>query len=183
MSDELKGALEFRDVVGFPGYRVDSAGNVWSCRKPGFGYGRVKPWKKLKAAPDTAGRPCVTLRKDGKSYHKIIAHLVAEAFIGPRPEGLLVCHDNGDQTCNRSGNLKYGTHKDNEADKARHGRKLTGDKHPVAKLTAGKVRVIKKELARDNSHGIIARLARKNHIDEAVIARIRDGIAWKWVQV
>jgi hypothetical protein len=43
------------------------------------------------------------------------------AFVGPCPEGMEVCHNNGDPTDNRMENLRYGTHSSNEQDKLIHG--------------------------------------------------------------
>jgi hypothetical protein len=178
---ECQPAVTYRDVSGFPGYRVGDDGSVWSCRKPGYGYGRIGEWKRLKADPDKAGRPVVSLRRGGKTFRMLVCWIVAMAFIGPRPVGLLVCHDNGNPGDNRPKNLKYGTYKDNEDDKARHGRKLLGDRHPVAKLTPEKVGRIKAALASEPSRGLIAKLAREHGVDGAIIARIRDGKAWTWV--
>ena len=46
---------------------------------------------------------------------------VAAVFIGPRPPGLLVLHNNGDFRDNRAVNLRYGTAKDNYEDAVLHG--------------------------------------------------------------
>lgn len=173
--------IVYRDVPGFPGYRVGTDGSVWSCRKSGTGYGKTKEWMRLKPCSNTNGRLAVTLRRDRRPYRRQIHRLVMFAFVGPCPEGMEVCHENGDHTNNRLSNLRYDTHIGNESDKIKHGRKLLGDRHPIAKLNAEKVRAIKKSLLDDRRHGIIARLARENEVDEAIIARIRDGAAWRWV--
>lgn len=47
--------------------------------------------------------------------------LVTEAFLGPRPEGLVVRHLDGDHSNNNIDNLRYGTHAENVADMIRHG--------------------------------------------------------------
>src|SRR5690606_32157657 len=48
-------------------------------------------------------------------------HLVAAAFLGPRPEGSEVCHINGDPADNRVENLRYGSRSENVLDQVRHG--------------------------------------------------------------
>lgn len=54
-----------------------------------------------------------------------IQTLVAEAFIGPRPDGLVIRHKNDDGRDNRAVNLEYGTYTDNMIDALRNGgRKL-----------------------------------------------------------
>jgi hypothetical protein len=62
----------------------------------------------------------LTVARKGKS--KFIHSLVLEAFIGPRPEGMEGCHNNGDRLDNRRVNLRWDTHAENVRDTARHGR-------------------------------------------------------------
>ena len=47
--------------------------------------------------------------------------LMAEVFLGPRPAGQLVLHQNGDRQDTWLGNLRYGTAGENAADTRRHG--------------------------------------------------------------
>jgi hypothetical protein len=53
------------------------------------------------------------------------------------------CHNNGIASDNRLENLRWDTRKNNHADKKRHGTLPIGVKHPLAKLTAGKVKQIR----------------------------------------
>lgn len=59
-------------------------------------------------------------------YHRVggryLHHLVLEAFVGPRPPGLVGCHEDGDHDNNSPSNLRWDTYAANEADKLRHGR-------------------------------------------------------------
>ncbi|WP_158548184.1 HNH endonuclease [Desertihabitans brevis] len=48
-------------------------------------------------------------------------HLVAAAFLGPRPKGMDVAHWDNDGTNNVVTNLRYATEVENMADKLRHG--------------------------------------------------------------
>lgn len=67
------------------------------------------------------------VKKDGKLAimmdRKLIPvhQLVALAFIGPRPDGMDVCHNNGDGQDNRPGNLRYDTRTSNNRDTVAHG--------------------------------------------------------------
>lgn len=63
----------------------------------------------------------VGLHRDGRMVAARVHQLVAAAFLGPRPEGLEVCHNNGDQYDNRVENLRYDTHRENIRDQVRHG--------------------------------------------------------------
>lgn len=56
----------------------------------------------------------------GETVH--IHRAVMSAFVGPPPEALQVCHNDGDPTNNRLGNLRYDTASANQQDKVRHGR-------------------------------------------------------------
>lgn len=61
------------------------------------------------------------LRVDLPGRRVFVHQLVAEAFIGPRPDGQEVRHLNGDPADNRVQNLAYGTRSQNVADAIRHG--------------------------------------------------------------
>jgi hypothetical protein len=63
--------------------------------------GRVRNGNKiLKPYPTKGGYLDLQLYKNKKSHHKLVHVLVAEAFIGPKPIGLEVCHENGHGTDN-----------------------------------------------------------------------------------
>lgn len=49
--------------------------------------------------------------------HAYVHHLVAEAFLGPRPEGAMVLHMNDNGFDNRLANLRYGDREENELDR------------------------------------------------------------------
>lgn len=53
-----------------------------------------------------------------------VHHLVASAFHGDRPNGLVICHRNGDPQDNRASNLRYDTQSSNLKDMYRHGRQI-----------------------------------------------------------
>lgn len=65
--------------------------------------------------------PRVGLVVDGKQQIAAVHRLVAAAFLGPRPEGVEVCHNNGDPSDNRLVNLRYDTPSANNYDQVRHG--------------------------------------------------------------
>ena len=108
---------ERRELSQFPGYAVDNMGTVWSRHR---GNGLLDDtWHPLKNY-----RPpgCWYYRVRVGRFKKETHALVALAFLGPRPEGLQVSHDNGDSTDNRACNLRYVTQTENEAMKRLHGR-------------------------------------------------------------
>ena len=109
--------MELKDAPGHPGYRITDDGRLWSDRTWRGSSGR---W--VKASPSGKGYLAANLFLDGKSRRRYIHHLVAEAFIGPRPDGMEVRHKNGDMLDNRASNLVYGTSGENHLDTVRHGR-------------------------------------------------------------
>ncbi|MFC3848880.1 NUMOD4 motif-containing HNH endonuclease [Corynebacterium hansenii] len=68
-------------------------------------------------------------RGDGRSNNRMVHRLIAETFLGPRPDGMHVRHLNGDPTDNRPENLAYGTHSENMRDMVRHGRNNVSKTH------------------------------------------------------
>ena len=71
--------------------------------------------------PDTAGYLQVTLRRNGKQTSQKVHRMVAAAFLGERPEGMQICHNNGIKTDNRLENLRYDTPQNNCKDQVLHG--------------------------------------------------------------
>src|SRR5262245_55877689 len=117
-------STEFREIEGYPGYRVGSDGSVWrrwvNCSK-----GRVQTnvWRRMKPGKHQKGYIYVNLvPPEGGSYKSFRVHrLVMEAFVGPRPEGMECRHFNGDKTDCRLANVTWGTPEENREDNRRLG--------------------------------------------------------------
>ena len=125
MDDKQPTIERWKPVNGHEGiYEVSSHGRVRSVdRTVNYSNGRVRHIKgRVRCATlDRYGYPIVDLWKQGKGQTRTVHSLVAEAFVGPRPDGMQVCHNDGDPTNNRVDNLRYGTHSDNMLDRVRHG--------------------------------------------------------------
>ncbi len=104
---------EWRDVAGWPDYLVSDTGLVKSLK---WGKERI-----LRPGSDK-GYLKVALCANGEQRTCSIHKLVMEAFVGPCPDGLEVCHNNGDPSDNRLENLRYDTKSANQYDRVRHGR-------------------------------------------------------------
>ena len=123
----------WKDIPGYSGkYQISNLGRVLSFKR------HTPRYLKPKTQPST-GKLCVQL-SDGSSVTKCIHTLVAEAFIGPRPKGLVIRHLDGDKTNNKIDNLAYGTHKENIADAIKHG---THFGHNRRVLTDDQVRLVR----------------------------------------
>jgi hypothetical protein len=78
--------------------------------------------KPLSLVPEGGKYLVVGLSRNGVQKRRYVHQLVMEAFIGPCPPGMQVCHthDPNPQN-NRLGNLRYDTPTGNTADKYAHG--------------------------------------------------------------
>jgi NUMOD4 motif/HNH endonuclease len=127
-----KGIPEWEDL-----YEASSKGRIRSLgstvpSRVGTAYrkGRV-----LAPATKPNGYLAVSLARDGKHFQFHIHRLVAWTFLGPQPPKVQVRHLNGEKEDCQWTNLAYGTPKENDDDKKRHGTHARGETHGMAKLT------------------------------------------------
>jgi hypothetical protein len=162
---------EWRPVVGFEGwYEVSDLGRVRRAASgPHTRVGYV-----LKPVRLPSGRLMLHLSAGGRRYrNRKIHHLVALAFIGPRPPGCGINHVDGDVTNNRATNLEWVTQRENEDHAVRNGLKASGDRVGTAKLTQEQVIGI----ARSYVRGVTSQkeLAARNDIAQTTVSRIIRG--------
>jgi hypothetical protein len=131
----------------------------------------------MKQNPISGGYLGLLLSKNGVSTRRTVHSLVAEAFIGPRPEGMEVRHGSANRTDNRAENLCYGTRADNAADKLRDGSHVSGERHYSAKLTSEQVAHVRQQLE-NAPRGTAARLAKELGVNRATIGSIKRGKTW-----
>ena len=138
---------EWRPVTGWENlYQVSDQGRVRSLPRISQcsnGTRRRYPGKLL--TPTSDGHYYGVLLHDIPRRKRVPVHtLVAQAFLGPCPEGQEVRHGPGGKLDNRLVNLSYGTRRQNNTeDKLRDGTLLRGESHPEAKLTEEDVRAIR----------------------------------------
>lgn len=111
-------------------YEVSSFGRVRSLprlvkgkHRTGTEFMRTVPERILK--PGRLGRYGhlqVVLGSRARSENSSVHRLVAEAFLGPRPEGLDIRHLDGNAGNNQVDNLAYGTRSQNNQDSVRLGK-------------------------------------------------------------
>jgi HNH endonuclease/NUMOD4 motif len=105
---------EWRPIPGFADYSVSNLGRVRSTRR---GEEQI-----LTGGYTGAGyRKVAMTGDDGHRYGRKVHHLVAEAFLGPRPPGAHVRHLDDVKTNNAASNLAYGSKSDNTLDAVRNG--------------------------------------------------------------
>ena len=157
---------EWRPIPGYPGYEASSDGDIRRSNLVLTQYSDQKGYRRLK------------LSIDGRRVTRLTAPLVAAAFCGPKPEGEVVRHKNGDQRDNRASNLEYGTRSENERDKRRHGTAPIGQNHPAAKLTEKQVATIRERLQRGSRANGRNALAREFGVSHRLITLIVTRRLW-----
>lgn len=141
-------------VIGHEGeYEVSSLGRVRSldrvvwCSGPVKGtYQSVRKGRLLKPGQmNEYGHLSVAI---GKNNSQCVHTLVAAAFHGPRPDGLDVCHRDGDAGNNAEDNVYYGTRSANNRDISSHDRR---------KLTVAQVKEVRARAQAGESGKALAR--------------------------
>lgn len=118
----------WKPVLGFEGvYSVSDQGRVRSeYREFVDSIGRTyrKPERILGPREWRGGSRYLLVDLQVGLHRKVtryVHQLVAEAFFGPRPDGMEVCHGPGGAQDNRVPNLRWDTHRENGLDTVRQG--------------------------------------------------------------
>lgn len=176
----------WKPIPGYVGYEVSSNGQVRSHwhRITGQGRGATEyrendGWL-LKLHNGHAGHKRVFFGRKSARGWQSVHRLVLLAFIGPCPEGMVCCHNNGIPDDNRLGNLRWDTPSSNTLDSVKHGSHDPGrgetQKH--SKLNASLVREIRR------TTGVIsdAKWAKRIGCSHSRIWQVRQRKAWAHVQ-
>lgn len=176
-------AEEWRPVPGHQDrYEVSSLGNVrcWKGSDDAHDKKRHRYTRPLKTwIAESNGRRHVTLGYNGgKNVARLVSGMVAEAFLGPRPERHDVCHNNGDGLDDRAVNLRYDTRAGNMADTVEHGTRRQGETSHFAKITEADVIEIRRRRAAGEKHRSIAADYGIHQDNSSAICR---RVSWKHV--
>lgn len=166
---------EWRPIAGWEGlYQISSHGRIRSlARTVTTKNGQRKPVRERIMKPYHRDRYAkVLLSRDGEQTDALMHVLVAEAFLGPKPDGLEVNHKNRDTHDNRVANLEYITHAENLQHAHRSG-------HPIAKLTPDDVRAIRRRYAKGER---IAHLAREHGVRWETINNVLRKRTWGYIE-
>lgn len=115
-------------IVGYEGvYEVSDQGRVRSLDRMVYaGSNRVRlSLGRILSIHHGDKYAKVRLKLDGTGKTHNVHTLVATAFLGLRPDGMEVCHCNGQPHDNRLTNLRYDTHQANVLERRDHGTAFT----------------------------------------------------------
>ena len=101
---------EWRGIVGNDKYKVSDDGQVMGP------HGHI-----LSPKVDKYGYEQVVVFLDGGRKMRTVHSLMMESFVGPRPDGYDICHNDGNSRNNTLSNLRYDTHANNISDMKIHG--------------------------------------------------------------
>ena len=157
---------DWRVIEGYDGgYCVSERGEFWSRKRKRYlvqhlnkGYLRIALTHKNK--------------RRTFSSHK----LVAEAFLGKKPEGCIINHKDFNKQNNNVSNLEYITQKENIRHAVRGGVHITGSRVAHSKLTDEKVLVIKELIAKGIPNTVIGK---RFGVTKSAISDIKRGWTWK----
>lgn len=135
---------------------VESGCMEWTGERDRCGYGRMR---------------------FGNNQYKAAHRLAYQFFVGPIPEGMLVCHRCDNPPCCNPAHLFLGTAKDNSQDMLRKGREYRGRHN--AKLSEEQAQEIRSRYRpRESGQANRAALATEYGISVAQVRRIALGLNW-----
>lgn len=169
----------WRDIPGWEKfYEVSDQGRVRSKTRfvNARGGKRALRHGRLLQAVQKQGRYWAVTLADNENRKQFLLHdLVALTFIGPKPEGQVVRHEDDDLHNNCLGNLCYGTHQENAEDAMRNGKKAKGAGHGMAKLAEADVLLIR-SAPEDNNY-----MAEIYNVSASHIWSIRSRRTWRHI--
>jgi hypothetical protein len=169
-------SVEWRPIPDWPDYEVSAWGDIR----------RITPSRSARAGAVLApffrsnGYAQVILYSNGAGRRFLVHRLVALAFHGRRPSpSHEVAHLSGTRSNNHYQNLRWVTHRENEAHKDQHGTRLRGSAVGNARLNESDVVRIKSALTAGRRQ---SEIAREFHVSQSTVYLIANGKTWRHVQ-
>lgn len=183
-------AEEWRSAVGYEGfYEVSSLGNVRSLdrlvpAKVGNGrqyWGtRLHRGKELTPTGHRKHYLKIEASIENRQHTVLVHRMVADAFLGPRPEGCEVNHIDGNKHNNAAENLEYVTKAENMRHALDSGLVAVGEARSNAKYTTPQV---KWALALVHSGMSVKEAAEQTGLPAGRLSKIRRGEIWRHLGV
>ena len=168
---------DWKDIPEYPGYQASSFGRIRSpdkkvrCRN-GM---RIRKGRILSPVKHHSGYSMYTMFANSVQKAVFGHSLVMSAFIGPKPENCVTCHNDGNKQNNQLSNLRYDTYRNNEQDKRVHGTYQSGDKNPRATFSLQDIEAIRQLRVNGASVKLLAQRFNKR---PGHISKICTGFLW-----
>lgn len=162
--------VEYRDIPGFPGYKIGNDGSIISNHKS-----KGRFWKLLKPMFAKGYLAAGVYDANGKQFSVRNHVLVLEAFVGPRPPKHQACHNDGNRANATLSNLRWDTAKGNHADKLKHGTHQRGERNGHSRFTTADIEDILERLGRGETQRAVASLY---GTVQGEISNIKRGKSW-----
>lgn len=172
---------EWRWVPGFEGlYEVSDLGYVRSVGRLVVDSRGIARWFRGRELRNTReGNPGyvkLSLYRDGVRHVTRLHVLVAAAFLGERPRGAHVAHNDGNPCNNRADNLRYATAAANLRDRSAHGTDNRGVRNGHARLDEHQVQIVRNRLREgERQVDIAASLG----VARTTVSAIATGRSWR----
>lgn len=163
---------EWKVIEGFEDYEVSTEGRVWSSKSN----------KVLKTWVSNCNYELIGLSYNGKTKHKTVHRIVAEAFI-PNPYGKKqVNHKDGNKVNNKVTNLEWNTQSENMKHANTKGltRDRKGDNSFYHKVTSKDVLKIR-EMYASGSY-LMREIGEEFNLSRHAIGDIISGKTWKHIK-
>lgn len=168
---------QWKPVVGYESLYVISESGIVRSKRAWRG-----DYHEMTQSPDIKGYLRVGITdENGHQKSRRVHILVAEAFIGPRPEGLQLNHKDGNKINNHWSNLEYVTASENSTHAVRMGLRhsLRGVDHKMSKLTEEQVLEIRRRYRQGDDS---VALAKEYGIDKSNVWMIATKKTWKHLE-
>lgn len=165
----------WKTAYEWPEYECSSFGRI---RRVTQAFG-TEPGRILKAPVAKNGYRVVRLSREGSAKSIALHRLIVETFVGKIPNGMCVCHTDGDKLNNCVENLRIDTYSGNSKDQILHGSTNRGDKCPNSKITPEIVRKIRERISAGERQKDVAS---DYGISPTSIYHIINGSNWGWVK-
>lgn len=107
---------------------------------------------------------------------RLVHRLVLLTFVGPCPDGMEGCHNDGNPNNNNINNLRWDTRKSNRADSILHGTHPRGSMSSQAKLTEDQVIAMRAIYAQGNTS--LSQIARNHGVSVSLVSQIINRKIW-----
>ncbi|MDO6736658.1 NUMOD4 domain-containing protein [Wenyingzhuangia sp. 2_MG-2023] len=170
--------VEFDSVIAkFEKYKISNYGRILNCKD---GKNEILRYHHINGYTSIP----LTQEANGKRTSRYVHKLVAQHFLEKKEGDEYVIHLDYDKKNNHVDNLKWATKREKELHQYANEEYLKSKpKRTYAKLTEGRVKIIKRKLADPNNKTRLKMIAKQFGVSDMQIHRIKTGENWGSVTI